>query len=878
MTDQWSQIEALFDAALEHPPVSRLEWLEQTCTDPDIRREVLDLLEADRKAEGFLDTPARLFAADLIRSERLGQAPQLGSYRIVQELGRGGMGAVYLAQRIDGQFEHKVAVKMLRPEIASDRLVRRFIAERQILAALSHPNIARVIDGGVSGEGDPYFVMNYIDGKPIDTYCDDHELSVDERLRLFLIVCGAVSYAHRQLVVHRDLKPSNILVTNNGVVKLLDFGIAKLLQDDGAEPRTIITGTGQFLMTPEYASPEQVRGQPISVASDIYQLGLLLFKLLTGSLPQRFTNRSLTDIARVVCEEEAERPSTLVGESREQSGTPSDARLGKRLQGDLDAIVLKALRKEPDDRYESVDRLSEDVRRHLRGLPIEAHSGSLAYRLRKFVRRNKWQVAASAFIAISLSAYAATITVEQHRTERERDRAQRYATFLTDLFASPNPFADASPDDAREITVREFLDAGAARLHSQLANDDGMRYSLFETIASVYESLGYEDKAEALYAEILGLANRLYGSESRQTVDVLRDLASVTADSAKADSLFHLQLQLARKLESEPGPATARSLVQYGSWLAENGKAEAGERALDRSVSILRRAGSKETESLIGALLFSSQVKVILNHLSEADTLAKEAYRLRTLKRGKHHPSTAVILTQFAAVAEMRGDLDRAEKLKRETLDVFRESLGDHHTYTLSAANNLAVLLEKKGRYREAEGLARNTLELREKYFGEDDPETVRALQNLATDVMRQGRLDEAAPLFHEAYVRFQKSLSDGNPQIVFPLLSLSDLNIRRGNFREAESNARAARNYFARVLPAEHPLTAVATSRLGESLVRQGRFEEAEPLLIDSYNTLTKAQGFEVNKENARARLYSFYITLGRPEDAARFDTTDQR
>ncbi len=449
---------------------------------------------------------------------------------------------------------------------------------------------------------------------------------------------------------------------------------------------------------------------------------------------------------------------------------------------------------------------------------------------------------------------------------------------MTDLFASPNPFADSSPDNAREITVREFLDAGVARLHSQLTNDDEMRYSLFKTIAGVYEALGYSDKAEALYQETLTLADKLYGEESSEKVDVLQLLSWVTFDSARSDSLYELQLRLAGKLEKEPGPITARSLSRYGWWLADNGKPEEGERVLDRSISILRDAGPEETESLIGALVLGTEVKSGLDHLAEADTLAREAYRLRRETRGDNHPSTAIVLTQLGVVAEMRGDLERAERLKRKAVQIFKKSLGDHHDYTLAAQNNLTVLLDRTGRYQEAEELARNTLELREQYFGKDDPETIRTLQNLATCVMRQGRLDEAAPLFHEAYTRFKKSLSDGNPQIVFPLLSLTDLNIQRGNFREAESNAREARDYFARVLPASHPLNAVATSRLGETLLRQGRFEEAKPLLLDSYKALTESQGFDVYREKARARLFTFYTTLGRPEDAARFDTTDQR
>jgi serine/threonine-protein kinase len=785
------------------------------------------------------------------------------------------MGAVYLAERVDGQFNQQVAVKMLRPHAANDSLARRFLAERQILAGLHHPNIARLLDGGVSESGTPYFVMDFIDGVPIDTYCDENALNLDDRLRLFLTVCETVSYAHRQLIVHRDLKPSNILVTGEGAVKLLDFGIAKFLQAENSVTDNVATGTGQFLLTPEYASPEQVLGQSISIASDVYQLGLLLYKLLTGALPHRFTNRSLTDIARVVCEQEPARPSTVFGRHDSMSDKPHRlARLAKLVQGDLDAIVLKALRKEPEARYESVDRLREDVVRHMEGLPVAAHAGSAFYRIRKFAKRNRWQVAAGIGFVLLLAGYAATVTIQQQRTARERDRAREYATFLTDLFSSPNPFDASSPADARDVTVREFMDIGIDRVRSRFAGDDELRISLFETIAKVYEGLGYSEKARGLYEEVVAFARRRYGDGSKETLNALRRLSGVTTDLATADSLFELQLRLARELEGETGPLTARSLTFYGNWLAEKGEFDAGLEALAEAVATLRDAGPEHRDDLIGALLFSSQVHATLNRIAEADTMIREALALRRSTRGDDHPATAVLITEMGVIAEMKGELDRAEQLKRESLRIFRASLGDHHTYTLSAAGNLAVLLSNTGRYGEAEVLAREILAEREAYFGRDHAETAAALQNLATYIMRQGRLEEASPHFLDAHERFKKALPADHQRIAYPLLSLTDLHLQLGDARTAESYAREAWKRLTQALPEGHPIAAIAASRLGETLMKQAKYDEAEPLLVTGFEQLKTSQGFDQHHERARGRLVSFYTSLNRHDDAARYES----
>lgn len=876
MNDRWEQIEHFFDAALEQPEQSRRDWLQRSCFDDEVRREVLELLEASRLSDSFLDGSAQAFAADLIEAENVERIGTLGPYTVKRELGQGGMGNVYLAERTDGQYNQDVAIKMLRAGPGSDSHVRRFLAERQILASLSHPNIARLLDAGVSDSGTPYFVMEYVDGQPIDEYCAERQLSVKERLRLFLIVCDAVSHAHRRLIVHRDLKPSNILVTSQGGVKLLDFGIAKLLQPDDRPAQSMLTATGQFLMTPEYASPEQVGGDSITIASDVYQLGLLLFKLITGNLPHRFTNRSMTEIVRVVSEVTTPRPSVFVLDTESRQGLPEPPRrLANVFKGDLDAIVLKALRKEPGQRFDSVDRFADDLRNHLAGRPVTAHSGSGMYRVRKFIRRNRWQVGAAAIIVLLAIWYTVSMNLEQKRTARERDRATQYAAFLTDLFSSSNPFHETSPANARDVTVREFLDAGVYRLRSDPSFDAEMRYSLYESIGRVYEGLGYDEKARDLFEDMADAATETYGPRSPERVKSLRRLAAVTTDSTAADSLFALQLGIARDIEQAIGPITAQSLTVYGKWLVSHGDFDAGIEALEVAVSTLRAAGPEHSEALIGALVFSSNAYNKLNHIEKSEAVIEEAYRIRSTSRGEDHPSTAVILTERGIVSELSGDLERGEYFKKRALEIFRASLGDHHPYTLSSANNLAVLYNRSGRYAEAEEIAREVHALREQYFGKEHPETIAALQNLAVYRLRQGQLESTIPLFHEAHSRFRAALPAASVETAMPLLSLADIYLQLDNFAEAETNARAAKEHLESFLPPEHPLIAVSASRLGEALTGLGRYSEAEQLLLEANDYLVASVGYEVYSSRTRARLSSLYHAWHRPQDAARFEET---
>src|SRR5262245_52207434 len=442
--ERWEQIERLYYAARKRDLGLRATFLDEACVgDESLRQEVESLLASDEQAGDFLNTPALRIATEEIAEEQARSlvGRHLGHYRLLSQLGAGGMGEVYLAARADDQYRKQVAIKLVKRGMDTDNILRRFRHERQILAALDHPNIARLLDGGVSEDGLPYFVMEYIAGSPITEYCDSHQLSTEERLELFRQVCAAVHYAHQNLVVHRDLKPGNILVTEEGAPRLLDFGIAKVFNPELASPTLDLTAPEMRLMTPEYASPEQVRGEPITTASDIYSLGIVLYEMLTGHHPYRTRNQPPSEVIRIVCEKEPEKPSAIIGRVEEITGaddpqpiTPESVsrtregqpeKLRRRLAGDLDNIVLMALRKEPERRYGSAEQLSEDIRRHLEGLPVIARKDTLGYRSAKFLQRHKAGVAATALVLTLVIGFIVSLAVKSAQVTRERDNNRR---------------------------------------------------------------------------------------------------------------------------------------------------------------------------------------------------------------------------------------------------------------------------------------------------------------------------------------------------------------------------------------------------------------------------------------------------------------------
>ncbi len=510
--ERWTRVKRIFDRLMDEPSAGRQDRLRRECAeDPALEDEVRSLLEASFAAGDFLEGPPAGQMQDALASRAIGgHRSRIGAFEVVRELGQGGMGTVYLAVRDDGQFRQTAALKLVRRGMDTDFILERFRSERQILAALDHPHIARVFDGGSTEDGLPYFVMEYIPGVDLLRDCDARGRTTRERLDLFLRVCEAAAYAHQQLVVHRDIKPGNILVTPDGVPKLLDFGLAKLLAPDLPESAAERTETALRFLTPEYASPEQVRGERISTASDIYSLGVVLYELLTGHRPYRLAGRRPDEIARAVCEEEPERPSTVVGRIESVTGrngrtevlTPASiaatrggepSRLRRALRGDLDNIILMALRKEPDRRYASVEQLAADICRHLEGRPVKARKDTVAYRTGKFLSRHRAGVAVSAVMAVAILA-AASIAVREARVARMQHReAERHFNEVRELTNSfLFEFHDAIQDlpgatPARQLVVRRALDY-LEKLSAVKNDDPALRLELaeaYERIARV---------------------------------------------------------------------------------------------------------------------------------------------------------------------------------------------------------------------------------------------------------------------------------------------------------------------------------------------------------------------------------------------------------
>jgi serine/threonine protein kinase/tetratricopeptide (TPR) repeat protein len=499
--ERYQQIKNLFHAALEREPGQRAAFLDQACAgDPALRAEVEALLAVEPAPsfiEGAIQDAVTRIAADPPEPV---QGQRIGPYQVSRQIARGGMGAVYLALRADDQYRKHVAIKLIRRGLDTDDIIRRFRNERQILAGLDHPNIARLLDGGATGDGRPYLVMEYIEGQPIDDYGDHHKLSTEDRLTLFRQVCAAVQYAHQHLVIHRDIKPSNILVTEDGTPKLLDFGIAKLLTPELAAQTLDATAPALRLMTPDYASPEQVRGEPITTASDVYSLGVVLYGLLTGHRPYRLTGRTPHEVLQAVCEQDPEKPSTAItrveevstdGETKRitpqsVSHTRADTpeRLRRRLSGDLDTIVLKAMHKEPQRRYASVEQFSEDIRRHVEGLPVIARKDTLRYRAGKFIRRHKVGVFATALIMVTLVGGILATLWQARVAERRFNDVRRLAdTFMFDIH-------DEIANLPGSTRAREKLVTTALQYLDRLAQESGGDASLQRELATAYEKVG----------------------------------------------------------------------------------------------------------------------------------------------------------------------------------------------------------------------------------------------------------------------------------------------------------------------------------------------------------------------------------------------------
>lgn len=864
---RWQQIEELFRTVVHRPANEREAHLTQVCGgDDELRQEVLSLLAQDT-AEDFLQEPI----AGVVRSLAIDQKDDItgqhaGPYLITRLIGHGGMGAVYEAVRDDDQFRQQVAIKLIKRGMDTDFVRDRFLRERQILASLDHPHIARLFDGGTTADGLPYFVMELVAGEPITTYCRRHTLSLNKKLQLFRDVCSAVQHAHQKLVVHRDLKPSNILVTAEGTPKLLDFGIAKLLAPDPQESNTA-TETLVRMMTPDYASPEQVRGGTITTATDVYSLGVVLYELLTAQRPFQFDTYSPAEIEHIICHTESPRPSEA---ARQQTDAPT--KLARQLEGDLDNIVLMALRKEPARRYQSVEQFSEDIRRYLEGLPVLARKDTFAYRASKFVRRHKAGVA----ILILLTTLALTMTFQTFRISQERDRANQSAITaetMTQSLISLFEFADPGKTQGNAITARELLDQGAERVVRDLNDQPLVQARLMDTLGGLYQRIGVYDRAQTLLESALNLRRQTPNADPLDVAASLNHLAELLkqrGDFASSERLHRESLAIRTRFLPADHLDLATSLNDLGTLLVDRNNLGEAEPMLLRSLEIRRKLLGEEHLEIVKSLTSLGRLNSEKGKFADAAALYRQSLDLRRKLVGSEHPDMAISLNNLAAMLEELQDYGGAEVLYREALALRRKALGEEHPdYAVSLAN-LASVLQYKRQFEESEQLYRQTIALRRKLFGESHPRLATSINNLGILLSEKGDLDGAISLLRQSLAMRRELLGENHPEVGTSTHNLALLLYEKNQFEEAESLFRQALAIYARSIKPDHWLVHRCRRNLGACLIKLKRFGEAEEHLLAAHSGLQQTHGeqHELTRK-AVSRLIELYEVWGKPAQA---------
>jgi serine/threonine-protein kinase len=874
---RWARIEEIYEAVLELPSGERRPYVTTACAgDAALAGEILSMLAVEESGTSL--EIERLVRDEGVADPLLGTS--IGPWRIVDALGRGGAGAVYRVERCDGQYEQQAALKLLAPGLLSTDAAVRLAAERRILARLVHPHIARLIDGGMTTSGTPYLVMEYVDGQPLTAYCEDRRLSIPERLRLFQVVCAAVHHAHRALVVHRDLKPSNIYVSRGGEVKLLDFGIAKLLQADpfGETP---VTRTGLRPLTLAYAAPEQVRGEPVTTAADVYALGVVLYELLAGLRPHAVAGVTAAEAERMILEQEPAPPSAVAA-GADRLATRSEPLQGRfrarQLRGDLDRICLMALRKEPERRYASVEQFSADIDRYLSGHPVIAQSDRVAYRMRRFVRRNRVPLAVTALFAVVLTAFAATslvqarqVAAERDRATLERDKTQRVLRIVIDLFRGANP--DVVPDGDKQ-TIGQFLESAEPRVLAGLADDSEVSAAVKHALALVHRARSDFARARPLLEEALAESRAQFGPDDQETLTVQVSLGATLATMGhRADAIALLEDALER-CERALGvhPLTMRALVMLGGAGLEPEQARPYlERGLAMGRVVLQPGDPEIARALNQLAVFDMDE----NRLADARARLEEALRAAERVNGGRNVVALTVLNNTGALLARTGDFAGAEAAHRRSAELAASLLGpetmqaagahnnlatvlvnqgklqpalEHYTIahdrylklvgathvrTANAARNIALVLFILDRPREAlpwmEGASRTIASL----YGRDAREAVYYRAQLAVIHSALGRHAEAIPALRSAVARLiALAPAGGHSAVADTQVYLGHALLNAGRGAEAEAPYRAALDFRTRVLSVDHPHVAIVQCELGRALGESGRGAEALPLL----------------------------------------------
>ena len=854
---RWQRIRGLFEKAMDLSLAQRDAFIEEHCgADPDLKRELKALLASDEPQTGGALTGAIGAAVEATTRERrqelLGSV--IGPYRLSSVLGHGGAGTVYLAERVDRQYSAQVAIKVVEGAALSAEIGRRFRAERQILANLNHQNIARLIDAGETPQRIPYLVMEYVHGEPISDYCDRMRLSVEDRIQLILRVCGAVQYAHQNLVVHRDIKPANILVTPDGTPKLLDFGIAKLLDTDSIAAELALTRMNDRVLTPEYASPEQILGQPVTTASDVYALGIVLYELLTGLRPYKVSSASQLELERTICIVEPFKPSAAIKQSaaRNPKNPPAAApttlhtastrdietivearritpnKLAARLGGDLDAILMRALRKEPIYRYSSVEQFAADLRRHLSNEPVQARQGNWFYYTRRYVRRNALAVAAGvAFVAL-LAGTAINYSIQSKRIAAERDIANRekqtsdaVADFMVNVFAASDPFSVQE----REVSARELLDKSTQTIREELDDAPAVKARLLEAMGRTYSRQGQNDRGVTLLEE---------------------------------------SLDIRTKLEGRDNPALATTLLNLGKARLNQRNFQGAEQPVTSALKMLEQTGQTHSTQYALALQYSAALESQRGNYMQAADYYRRALPLLKELYGASHSEYAGGLGAYANTLLFLEDHAAAESAVRESVAIYQRTMAPSHPDRLSAEGLLGRILLQQGRTDEAEPLIENRHRLQREVFGDTSLRLLPSLNAMIRLRLQQGNLKSAERHAREAILIGESNNEARSDRTGLAHETLGITLWRMRQFADAERELRLALAIYAETLPPDHLYIATSEHFLSEVRLAQGKPRDAIQLLELALARLQRANAEPWRIARSENTLGQTYATLG--------------
>lgn len=891
--DRWSTVQNLFEAAVSRPPLQRRTFLQEACGgDQELLNNVLSLLNVEVHS---------LFEGRAVDAVSLPEVlsmdgEKVGPYTIRKWLGAGGMGTVYLAERTDGHFEQTVALKLIKRGMDTETVIRRFESERQILARLEHPHIARLLDGGVSENGRPFFAMEYVEGEPLTDYCNARALSIDARLKLFEDVCTAVSYAHQNLVVHRDLKPSNILVTSDGTVKLLDFGIARMLS---GESERAFTQTDTKALTPAYASPEQINQGVITTATDVYGLGVVLYELLVGKKP--FHAESREQLLENILKTETLRPSAAIATVRtsgeggqRKTATPDGTAhlrsttqegLQRQLKGDLDTIVLKALQKEPERRYRSAEGLFTDIQAFGANKPISAQPDSFRYRTGKYIRRHRTGVLTTLGVLLLLSTLVGFYTVrladERDRARTEAEKATEVARFLAEILEEADPLK--TPGET--LTALELLERGAMRIEEELADQPEVQASMELIMGDVFRNLGNYDRAEPLLRralatrrdlnpdpnldvsfsalslgillrragefeeaeplmrEAVDLQTRLLGSSDPETAYTKRQLASLLRDQGKfgeAEALYREALRDATLALGDDHPTVTDIKNSLAQLLEATGRFDEAIELVQQIVQTERTA-SENNPALPGTLSTLTTLLREQGKHEEAETVVREALRITRFIYGDSHVETATSLRTLASILRDKGLYEEAETMYEEALAMRMEAMGPDHPRVANLLNSFAKLKVDQGDYETAETMYREVLRIYD-LLPNFDPVRIAAIHhNIAETQLHLGNRPAAEKMYRDSIDLLRNSISADSPDMAYPLFSLGVFLIEEGRHEEAVTVLREAVTIRRDGLPPYHLYTARTEHYLSDALFSLGRTNEARAILEESIARLSE-------------------------------------